>query len=125
MVGEGGLSPNEILFGRKRFLPGLLYTPEGICGDASQFFDKMSNIDKTVSLALSKQHLEVSKRRYPPERNTKLVTWFGYSNPKTSLPRVSWKPDGMCPWLSQKDLPPILLWFRTRSTFFSKCTATS
>jgi transposase InsO family protein len=63
MVGEGGLAPYEIVFGRTRFLPGLPYTPERICEDASQFFDKMCLIDTSISQALSSLHKEEAKKR--------------------------------------------------------------
>lgn len=55
-VGEAGLSPYHIMFGRDRTLPGIPFTPTRICEDASDFFDRMAHIDATVSSTLMALH---------------------------------------------------------------------
>ena len=49
VMGESGLSPNEIQFGRQRPLPAIPYSPPKECEDAQHFFQRMQNIDEKVS----------------------------------------------------------------------------
>ena len=73
-VGEGGMSPHQIVFGRDRNLAGLPYTPMHFCEDAAGFVERMGELEKSVAGALNKVH-EVTQRevnrgrspRDPPE----------------------------------------------------------
>ncbi len=56
-VGEGGLSPYQILMGRKRPLAGIPYTPERECIEAQDFFDQITNIDQLVANNLDGEHI--------------------------------------------------------------------
>ena len=64
--GRGGLSPYEILFGRSRPLAGRTYQPPVICEDACNFFTRMWEIDRKISLVLKEEHEKEAKR--PNER---------------------------------------------------------
>ena len=61
-VGEGDLSPYNIMFGRDRNIPGIPYTPERTCEDALHFFERMSQVDKLVSEALTRRHASDTAR---------------------------------------------------------------
>jgi hypothetical protein len=63
MVGEGTLSPYQIMFGRDRNVQGIPYTPERICEDAQAFFHRMDTIDKLVATALQEKHIQTFARR--------------------------------------------------------------
>ena len=56
MVGEAGLSPYQIVFGRERVGLGIPYRPERSCEDAENFLDRMSHIDGRVSYLLTRRH---------------------------------------------------------------------
>ena len=56
VVGEGGLSPYHIMFGRDRSVPGIPYTPERVCEQAVQLFTRMEDIDSRVAKALNAIH---------------------------------------------------------------------
>ena len=60
--GVSGLSPYEILFGRERPLASVPYTPERECEDATDFFESMRRIDKTVAQALNERHAKEMER---------------------------------------------------------------
>ena len=62
MVGVGGLSPYQVMFGRNRNLQGIPYTPERVCEDAMQFFDRMELVDQRVQQALQDKHEEDTTR---------------------------------------------------------------
>ena len=69
MVGESGLSPYQIVFGRVRNSTGIPFQPERVCEDAKQFFDRMTDMDIQVAQTLSQKHLaEATKRNasFPP-----------------------------------------------------------
>jgi hypothetical protein len=55
-IGESGLSPYHILFGRERLVPGIPYTPERECEDAQQFFERMEAIDHKIAQTLNNLH---------------------------------------------------------------------
>lgn len=55
-VGEGGVSPYQIVFGRDRNLAGLPYTPTHMCEEASDFLDRMEQLDKVVAATLNRVH---------------------------------------------------------------------
>ena len=63
MLGDFGLTPYQIMFGRDRGVPGLPYTPERECESAAQFFQRMERIDTMIAEKLNKQHeMEMAAR---------------------------------------------------------------
>ena len=62
LIGESGMSPFQIVFGRDRHEAGVPFPPPKECEDAMQFFDRMSQIDQTVSKVLEEQHLKTQRR---------------------------------------------------------------
>ena len=66
-VGEGGLSPHQVVFGRDRNLAGIPYQPERLCEDASQFLSRMEKLDVQVAQELNRVHAReaqaVNRRR--------------------------------------------------------------
>jgi len=61
-VGEGGLSPYKILFGRDRPLAGLPYTPERECLEAKVFFDHIEHVDRLDAERLNQAHAQAQQR---------------------------------------------------------------
>ena len=57
VVGEGGLSPYQIVFGRDRLGLGVPYPPERSCEDAESFLDRMRMRDEFVAQRLNAKHL--------------------------------------------------------------------
>ena len=55
-VGEGGMSPYQVVFGRDRNLAGLPYTPLHCCEDAAEFVERMGELEKSVAGILNKVH---------------------------------------------------------------------
>ena len=86
-VGEAGLSPFQIVFGRERNLAGVPYTPVRECEDATLFFDRMERVDKQVADTLreihrSREEKENSNRR---ERTPfRVGDWVWMLRPKCS-----------------------------------------
>ena len=60
--GVSGLSPYEILFGRKRPLGNLPYEPLKECEDSQTFFHRMQEIDQKVAKVLNDLHAQQSER---------------------------------------------------------------
>ena len=56
MMGELGMSPYQILFGRDRSVTGLPYTPMRECEAATQYFTRMELLDLTLSKKLNGLH---------------------------------------------------------------------
>ena len=56
MPGESGHSPFQIMFGRDRHLPGVPLPLAHECEEATQFFDRMKDLDRKVSDLLNAQH---------------------------------------------------------------------
>jgi hypothetical protein len=54
--GVTGLSPYEILFGRERPLANAPYVPERECEDATQFMERMAEVDRKVAQLLNERH---------------------------------------------------------------------
>ena len=71
LVGESGMSPFQIVFGRERHEAGVPYPPPKECEDSVQFFDRMEELDQEVSKILENEHQKVQKRlnasRTPPK----------------------------------------------------------
>ena len=74
-IGESGYSPYEIVFGRTRMVPGIPYTPDRVCEDASDFMSRMEHVDQMVAQRMHEVHLQssalVNKRKV--EREAYLV----------------------------------------------------
>lgn len=60
--GEGGLSPYQILFGRDRPLGGIPYQPPHECEDATDFFNRMREVDEVVAFRLNGVHAKQMAR---------------------------------------------------------------
>ena len=78
-VGEAGISPYQIVFGRDRNLAGLPYNPTHECEEAGQFMDRMEQLDKTVAETLNRVHAAAQgetnrgrKAREPPKVGDKV-----------------------------------------------------
>ena len=59
-VGESGMSPYEVLFGRHRPLGGLPYVPQRECEDALSFFRRQRDVDEKVAKHLNDLHVRQS-----------------------------------------------------------------
>lgn len=70
VVGEAGLSPYHIMFGRNRPTQGIIYTPNRSCENSHQFFQRMEQIDKKIAEEINKIHLANATRRnlHKPQR---------------------------------------------------------
>ena len=70
VVGEAGLSPYHIMFGRNRNTQGIGYTPSRSCENSHQFFQRMEQIDKKAAEELNRIHLANATRRnlHKPQR---------------------------------------------------------
>ena len=85
--GESGLSPFQIVFGRDRYEAGTPYEIARECEDAKQFFDRLENIDKTVSQTLNFVH---KNRQEAENKNRKNVPpyskgdWVWVLRPRSS-----------------------------------------
>jgi hypothetical protein len=55
-VGEIGLSPHQIIFGRDRNLPGIPFTSQKEAIDARKFMDHMQDLDHKISTLLNELH---------------------------------------------------------------------
>jgi hypothetical protein len=56
LPGPSGLSPFNIMFGRHRNLPNLPHIPTRTCEDATQFLDRMEQLDQSIAQQLDKLH---------------------------------------------------------------------
>ena len=59
MVGETGLSPYEIVFGRERNLPGIPFRNPRWSEEASAYLERMRLMDEHISAALNAKHSRV------------------------------------------------------------------
>jgi len=78
-VGESGLSPHQIVFGRDRNLAGLPYTPPHVCEEASEFMDRVEELEKSVASMLNHVHEQAQREtnrnrlaRSPPQIGSKV-----------------------------------------------------
>ena len=62
-VGEGGLSPYQIVFGCDRSLGNMSLPRQRECEDATQFFERMRAIDLRVADVLNRKHKELAAKR--------------------------------------------------------------
>ena len=62
MVGEGGLSPFQIVFGRERNLAGVPYEIPRECEGAEVFLGRMGEVDKKVAKVLNEAHQKEAER---------------------------------------------------------------
>jgi len=73
--GETGLSPHQIVFGRDRNVTGIPYRVERECEDASDFVERMRELDKAISERLTNQRkktqdaLNRKRKTRPPFRS--------------------------------------------------------
>ena len=65
MVGESGLSPFQIVFGRERNLAGVPYEIPRECEGAEVFFARMGEVDKTVAKVLNEAHQKEAAKVNP------------------------------------------------------------
>jgi transposase InsO family protein len=80
LVGEAGLSPYQIMFGRDRPLAGIPYSPERECEDALEFFRRMERIDRMVSSHLGALHAQaVAAHNQGREKGlpSRWAPWYG------------------------------------------------
>ena len=80
-VGEGGLSPYQILLGRERPLTGLPYSPERESQEAQDYFDHIEAVDQLVAVHLNKRHQKTQERhdakiRARPEFQVGDLVWI-------------------------------------------------
>jgi hypothetical protein len=61
-LGDNGVSPYQILFGRNRNEAGLPYTPPGSCPSAQTFFDRIEALDEEIEEYYCKEHEQVQRR---------------------------------------------------------------
>jgi hypothetical protein len=79
LPGESGMSPFQIVFGRERNDAGVPY-PLRECEDATQFFDRMAEIDKSVATTLNHHHQQIhhrlnTNRQSPPKYKINDIVW--------------------------------------------------
>ena len=58
-MGEEGLSPYQILFGRDRPEAGLPYSPPSKCPSAQTFFDRIEEVDQIVAENYKQVQMEI------------------------------------------------------------------
>jgi transposase InsO family protein len=80
-VGEFGVSPYELVFGRERNLAGIPWQPVRECAEVGDFLSRVEAVDKKVAEAMNEAHQKVQSRV-----NTK-------RKPKAPFE------DGSCVWL--------------------------
>jgi len=80
-VRDSGLSPHQIVFGRDRNLAGLPYTPPHACEEASEFMDRVEELEKSVASMLNHVHEQAQREtnrnrlaRLQPQIGSKV--WF-------------------------------------------------
>ena len=62
MVGEFGVSPYELVFGRERSLAGIPWQPVRECVETEEFLRHMDAVDKKIAHALNEAHEKTQKR---------------------------------------------------------------
>ena len=87
LPGESGLCPFQLMFGRERNLAGLPYEPVKECQAATEFFDRMEEIDRVVAQRLNAKHRtqvarENATRSDPLEYQ--IGQWVWVLRPRTS-----------------------------------------
>lgn len=86
-VGESGLSPYQIVFGRDRPMANLPYRPTRECEDATDFFEKQRQTDEKVAKVLNEKHahrqevINAKRRDWDP---FDLGTYVWYRRPENS-----------------------------------------
>ena len=80
-LGEAGLSPYQILFGRERPLAGVPYQPPVECEDAQAFLERQKVVDRVVARLLNEKHLKkevwVNQNRVqPPPFLVRDLLWY-------------------------------------------------
>lgn len=61
-VGEYGVSPYELVFGRERNLAGIPWQPVRECAETAEFLARMEAVDKKVAFAINEAHRKVQNR---------------------------------------------------------------
>jgi len=95
--GPTGLSPYEIVFGRQRGMAGIPYQPEREAEDASQFLNRIRELDAQVAKEFDRKHLEQMNavnrnRREPPSFAVGAKVWYRPERrPGTDKLEVLWK----------------------------------
>ena len=82
-----GLSPHQVMFGRTRALAALPYWYEDPVPEATNYFDCMSRIDKTVAERLNAAHQRIAKninehREHPGRVPFEIDEWVWHLKPK-------------------------------------------
>ena len=62
MVGEAGMSPYEIVFGRERNLSGIPFRSHRCSEAAHSFMDRMQNLESKNALALNEKHAKTARQ---------------------------------------------------------------
>jgi hypothetical protein len=80
-IGQSGLSPYQILYGRDRWYAGVPYQPPTKAEDAVAFFERMEDIDKAVAEKLNEVHSQRAeqvnrRRRELPEFQVGAKVWY-------------------------------------------------
>ena len=80
-VGQCGLSPYEILYGRERPYASIPYTPPKIAEDAVAFFERMKSVDEDIADMLKAVHAKRAEqvnrhRRELPELAVGSKVWY-------------------------------------------------
>ena len=95
--GATGLSPYQIVFGRHRGMAGVPYPPEREAEDASQFMERIRELDAQVAKEFNQKHLAQmaatnKNRREPPEFAVGAKVWYKPERkPGTDKLEVLWK----------------------------------
>ena len=116
VVGEAGLSPYHIMFGRNRNTQGIVYTPSRSCENSHQFFQRMEQIDKKVAEELNRIHLANATRRNlhkPQRKKFKVGELVWQLKPQSMAVKIRYCPGGKVLCRLSPRLAPIHIWHKT------------
>ena len=85
LVGDWGVSPYELVFGRERNLAGIPLQPVRECAEAEQFLAHMEAVDKKVAHALNEAHQKIQSRvnsKRKPKAPFEDGSWVWLLSPK-------------------------------------------
>jgi hypothetical protein len=85
MVGDFGVSPYELVFGRERSLAGIPWQPIRECAESEDFLRRMEAVDKKIAFALNEAHRKVQERvnsKRKPKAPFEDGSWVWLLSPK-------------------------------------------
>ena len=85
--GEAGMSPFQIVFGRERSLAGVPCDPDRECEGATEFFDRLEEIDRSVARVLNDKHqrqADCQNQTRTPRPTFKVGEWVWVLRPRSS-----------------------------------------